>query len=55
MTFQQLGVLNLGDLTPHTQQVTLAAITGNATLAPGVYWVRLGVGDRYNICPFVKQ
>ncbi|WP_162852483.1 alpha-amylase family glycosyl hydrolase [Dinghuibacter silviterrae] len=55
MTGQQLGVLNLGYISPHTQQVTLASITGNAFLSPGVYWVRLGVGDRFNICPFVKQ
>ncbi|HTJ10695.1 MAG TPA: alpha-amylase family glycosyl hydrolase [Dinghuibacter sp.] len=55
MTGQQLGVLNLGYLTPHSEQVALASITGSAFLAPGVYWVRLGVGDRYNICPFVKQ
>ena len=55
MTGQQLGALNLGYVSPHAQQVSLASITGNAPLAPGVYWVRLGVGDRYNICPFVKQ
>jgi hypothetical protein len=55
MTGQQLGVLGLGFTSPHVQQVTLTSVTGNATLAAGVYWVRLGVGDRYNICPFVKD
>jgi hypothetical protein len=55
MTGQQLGALSLGYASPHTDQVPLASVTGNIVLAPGVYWVRLGVGDRYNICPFVKQ
>jgi hypothetical protein len=55
MTGQQLGMLQLGYLSPHTQQVTLVSITGNRVLAPGVYWVRLGVGEKYNVYPFVKQ
>jgi hypothetical protein len=54
MTGQQLGSLPMGYLPPHETQVPLQQITGTNTLTPGVYWVRLSLGDRYNICPFIK-
>jgi len=44
----------MGYLPPHETQVPLQQITGTNTLTPGVYWVRLSLGDRYNICPFIK-
>jgi hypothetical protein len=55
MVGQQLGSLNLGYLSPGDgQTVSLQSITGNNMLASGVYWIKLTVGSKYNICPFVK-
>ena len=54
MTGQQLGTLQVGYTSPQAQQVPLQSITGQAMLAPGMYWIKLSVNGHYNICSFIK-